>query len=126
MFWYIKTLDLKPSKLILNHQSQQYELGFMQMYSAEGLLSLFLFSAVFFCLTCILSINPIRIIDYIGQFLTPALLGVLAILLISLFYTSFRKVPANPFLKVAGSLFHNGCSPFFCLWDVFNNGLIKE
>ncbi|UOE57388.1 branched-chain amino acid transport system II carrier protein [Cytobacillus oceanisediminis] len=53
-----------------------YELGFMQVYSAEVRLSLFLFSVVFFGLTYLLSINPKRIIDHIGQFLTPALLGV--------------------------------------------------
>nr|WP_258750223.1 branched-chain amino acid transport system II carrier protein [Cytobacillus firmus] len=93
------------------------------MYSAEGRLSLFLFSVVFFCLSYILSINPIRIIDYIGQSLTPALLGVLAILLIRFFYTSFRKVPANPFLKVAGRIFTLDAIAAFALGIVFSNGL---
>ncbi|MBG9450476.1 hypothetical protein ABE67_14370 [Cytobacillus firmus] len=56
----------------------------MQIYNAEVQLSFFLFSGVFFSLTYTLSIHPKRIIDHIGQFLTPALLGVLAILLMAL------------------------------------------
>lgn len=83
-----------------------YELGLMQVYSVEGRLPLLLFSITFFGLTYLLSINPKRIIDYIGQILTPALIGVLAILFIRAFITfTYTDVPAsdkfqsNPFLK---------------------------
>lgn len=83
-----------------------YELGLMQVYSVEGRLSLLVFSIVFFGLTYLLSINPKRIVDYIGQFLTPALLIVLAVLFIRAFITyTYANEPAsdkfqsNPFLK---------------------------
>lgn len=83
-----------------------YELGFMQVVSVEGRLPLVLFSVVFFAITYLLSINPKRIIDLIGQILTPALLGVLAILFIRAFFTfTYTDVPASekfqstPFLK---------------------------
>ncbi|MCC3645884.1 branched-chain amino acid transport system II carrier protein [Cytobacillus oceanisediminis] len=89
----------------------------MQMYSAEGRLSLFLFSVVFFCLSYILSINPIRIIDYIGQSLTPALLGVLAILLIRLFLHQFQKSSCQSFSKGGRKNIHIGCNRCFRAWD---------
>lgn len=83
-----------------------YELGFMQVFSVEGWLPLFLFSVVFFGLTYFLSINPKKVIDYVGQLLTPALLIVLAILFVRAFstFTYTDALPAeqfqsDPFLK---------------------------
>lgn len=83
-----------------------YELGFMQVYDVQGRLSLFLFSILFFGLTYFLSLNPKKIIDLVGQILTPALLGVLAILVVRAFFTfTYSEVPASekfqstPFLK---------------------------
>ncbi|MGM0753878.1 MAG: branched-chain amino acid transport system II carrier protein [Bacillota bacterium] len=83
-----------------------YELGFMQMISVEGRLPLFLFSLVFFGLTYLLSINPKKVIDLVGQFLTPVLLVVLAILCVRAFITfeyteaqAAEKFQSDPFLK---------------------------
>ncbi|MEW9502894.1 branched-chain amino acid transport system II carrier protein [Jeotgalibacillus marinus] len=83
-----------------------YELGFMQVFSVEGRLPLFLFSVVFFGLTYLFSINPKKVIDHVGQLLTPALLIVLAILFVRAFSTfnytdaiAVEKFQANPFLK---------------------------
>ncbi|WP_404331924.1 branched-chain amino acid transport system II carrier protein [Mesobacillus maritimus] len=83
-----------------------YELGFMQVYNVEGRLPLLLFSVVFFGLTYLISINPKKIIDLVGRILTPALLGVLAILFVRAFFTyTYNDVPpsekfqSTPFLK---------------------------
>ncbi|MFI8575603.1 branched-chain amino acid transport system II carrier protein [Rossellomorea aquimaris] len=83
-----------------------YELGFMQVISVDGRFPLFLFSLVFFGLTYLLSINPKKVIDLVGQFLTPALLIVLAILCVRAFmifdYTDAQATEnfqTDPFLK---------------------------
>ncbi|UPW81530.1 branched-chain amino acid transport system II carrier protein [Lysinibacillus sp. Ag94] len=82
--------------------SVAYELGFMQVYSAEGRLPLFLFSVVYFGVTYLLSINPKKIIDLVGQFLTPALLTILAILFIRAFSTfNYKDAPAVEKFKSA-------------------------
>ncbi|KXH80616.1 branched-chain amino acid transport system II carrier protein [Sporosarcina sp. HYO08] len=83
-----------------------YELGFMQVFSVEGKLPLFLFSLIFFGLTYLLSVNPKKVIDYVGQLLTPALLIVLAILFVRAFLTftytdvsPAEKFQSTPFIK---------------------------
>ncbi|WP_226672588.1 branched-chain amino acid transport system II carrier protein [Rossellomorea aquimaris] len=83
-----------------------YELGFLQMIDVEGRLPLFLFSIAFFGLTYILSINPKKVIDLVGQYLTPVLLIVLAVLCVRAFvifdYTDAmpaEKFQSSPFLK---------------------------
>ncbi len=83
-----------------------YELGFRQVFNVEGQLPLLLFSICFFGVTYLLSLNPKKMIDLIGQFLTPILLGVLAILFFRAFsaYTftdapATEKFQSNPFLK---------------------------
>ncbi|PFA63203.1 branched-chain amino acid transport system II carrier protein [Bacillus sp. AFS015802] len=83
-----------------------YELGFLQVVSVEGRLPLLLFSLAFFGLTYVLSINPKKVIDLVGQFLTPALLIVLAVLCVQAFLTfdytdaaATEKFQSAPFLK---------------------------
>jgi branched-chain amino acid:cation transporter, LIVCS family len=83
-----------------------YELGFIQIFSVDGRLPLLMFSIVFFGLTYILSMNPTKVIDHVGQFLTPALLLVLALLFTRAF-SNFQysdapvadKYQSSPFLK---------------------------
>lgn len=83
-----------------------YELGFVQMFNVEGTLALFTFSVVFFILTYLFSINPKKVVDYVGRILTPALLAVLAVLFIQAFRTfQYNDAPvtdkyeASPFLS---------------------------
>lgn len=64
-----------------------YELGFKQVFNMDGGLALALFSLVFFGITYFLSLNPKKIVDRIGQYLTPLLLLVLATLVIRAFLT---------------------------------------
>ncbi|MFC0300336.1 branched-chain amino acid transport system II carrier protein [Virgibacillus soli] len=87
--------------------SVAYELGFIQIFSSsiESRLTLLAFSIIFFGLTYVISLNPKKIIDYVGQILTPILLLTLAILFIRAFTVfSYTDMPpaahyqSNPFL----------------------------
>lgn len=85
--------------------SVAYELGFVQVFQVESSLTLFLFTVVFFALTYYLAMDSKKMIDYIGQILTPALLIVLVILFIRAFmaleYTgtpATEKFQSSPFL----------------------------
>lgn len=72
-----------------------YELGFKQVFSIDSGLVLFIFSLVFFGITYYISFNPKKIVDRIGQILTPALLVVLAMLFIQAFM-KFENIPSEP------------------------------
>lgn len=85
--------------------SVAYELGFVQVFQVESSLTLFLFTVVFFALTYYLAMDSKKMIDYIGQILTPALLIVLAILFVQAFMTlqysgmpATEKFQSSPFL----------------------------
>lgn len=65
--------------------SVAYELGFRQVVSTDHWGVLLLFSLIFFGVTYVISFNPKKIVDRIGQILTPVLLLVLAILFIQAF-----------------------------------------
>src|SRR5690625_2184162 len=76
--------------------SVAYELGFVQVFQTESRLTLFLFTVVFFGITYFLSIDPKKMIDRLGQILTPALLMVLAILFVKSFTTlQYDSKPAS-------------------------------
>ncbi|RLQ97926.1 branched-chain amino acid transport system II carrier protein [Falsibacillus albus] len=60
---------------------------------------LFIFSLIFFALTAWLSMNPSKLVDRIGKFLTPALIIILAVLVIKSFITPMGKpmLPQGPY-----------------------------
>lgn len=62
-----------------------YELGVKQIVDVNGWGALLLFSLLFFGVTYFISLNPKKIVDRIGQLLTPVLLLVLALLVIRAF-----------------------------------------
>lgn len=62
-----------------------YELGFQQVFQANGQVVLLVFSIVFFGITYYISLNPSKIVDRVGQILTPLLLLTLAILFVRAF-----------------------------------------
>lgn len=76
--------------------SVAYELGFVQVFHIESGLTLFLFTVIFFGITYFLSIDPKKMIDRLGQILTPALLVVLTILFVKAFLSlSYDGKPAS-------------------------------
>lgn len=58
-----------------------------------------LFSIIFFALTFILTIKPSKVIDIIGQFLTPALLIALAFLIIKGIITPLGEINPTPMVE---------------------------
>src|SRR5699024_135512 len=84
-----------------------YELGFRQVFHMDNWLVLLVFSIVFFGVTYFISYNPKKIVDRIGQILTPVLLLVLAILFIQAFL-KFENISAPATEKYSGSPFVTG------------------
>src|SRR5699024_3383649 len=83
-----------------------YELGFVPVFGVENAFTLFLFTLVFFGVRYLLSVAPKKMIDRLGQFLTPALLLVLAVLFVRAFTTlkytektASEKFATAPFLS---------------------------
>src|SRR5699024_12200539 len=72
-----------------------YELGLIQIIHSDDRWILLLFSIIFFFITYLISLNPKKIIDVVGQLLTPALMIVLATLFIKAFMT-FHYTEATP------------------------------
>lgn len=66
--------------------SVAYELGFQQFYGKEGQGILILFSVLFFATTYFICLNPKKIVQRVGQLLTPILLVTLAVLFIRAFF----------------------------------------
>jgi len=62
-----------------------YELGFRQVFATDNWFVLLVFSLVFFGVTYFISFNPEKIVDRIGQVLTPILLLVLSVLFVQAF-----------------------------------------
>ncbi|QHE53958.1 branched-chain amino acid transport system II carrier protein [Pontibacillus sp. HMF3514] len=63
-----------------------YEMGVMPVIVSGGTMALFLFSVVFFAIVLFVSLNPSKIVDRIGQWLTPALLIAIVALCIASFF----------------------------------------
>ncbi|PIC72194.1 branched-chain amino acid transport system II carrier protein [Sporosarcina sp. P16b] len=84
-----------------------YELGFKQIVEVNGNLPLLIFSLVFFGITYYISLNPKKIVDRIGQFLTPILLLVLGVLVVQAFI-KFDNISSAPADDYASTPFVNG------------------
>jgi branched-chain amino acid:cation transporter, LIVCS family len=66
-----------------------------------------LFSVIFFGLTLVLTIKPSKVIDIVGQILTPALLIALAVLIIKGVMTPIGDISPEPMIS---NVFSNGIS----------------
>ncbi|WP_313235851.1 branched-chain amino acid transport system II carrier protein [Sporosarcina ureae] len=84
-----------------------YELGFKQIVQVDGNFPLLVFSILFFALTYYISLNPKKIVDRIGQFLTPILLLVLGVLVVQAFI-KFDNISFAPKEDYASAPFVNG------------------
>lgn len=73
--------------------SVAYELGFRQVFATDNWFVTFVFSLLFFGVTYFISFNPRKIVDRIGQILTPVLLLVLTLLFVQAF-VQFELFPA--------------------------------
>ncbi|SNZ03468.1 branched-chain amino acid:cation transporter, LIVCS family [Terribacillus aidingensis] len=102
-------LAIGPFFAIPRAGNVSYEIGLKQPFlSADpGPLPLIVFSVIFFLITCLLSLNPTKIIDIIGKFLTPIKLTFIGLLvLVAILYPIGKmKEPTNEYRSNA---FFNG------------------
>ncbi|QIQ22485.1 branched-chain amino acid transport system II carrier protein [Zophobihabitans entericus] len=77
-------LSIGPLFAMPRTGSVSYEIGIRPFINPEySSIALPIFTVIYFGLCCLLSINPNRIVDIVGKFLTPLMLLFIAILVIS-------------------------------------------
>ena len=87
--------------------SVAFEMGVAPFFNETSALHLFLFTALFFAVVYVLSLNPSKLVDTIGQFLTPVLLLAIAVLCIVAFF-QFNEPAGKPALKYVDTPFTAG------------------
>ncbi|RDI44288.1 branched-chain amino acid transport system II carrier protein [Falsibacillus pallidus] len=103
IFTAIMYLAIGPFFGIPRTGTVSFEIGVLpylpEDVNANGL-PLFIYSIVFFALTAWLSMNPSKLVDRIGKFLTPALIIILAVLVIKSFVTPMGEplAPRGPYV----------------------------
>ncbi|WP_072054961.1 branched-chain amino acid transport system II carrier protein [Aliivibrio fischeri] len=79
-FWFLVLTTLGPAFVLPRAVTVAYEMGMKPFYSGNGLM---VFSALFCALTLWLALKPGKLVDYIGKVMTPALIAMLAVLVIA-------------------------------------------
>lgn len=102
IFTVIMYLAIGPFFGIPRTGTVAYEIGvtpFLIETASKNGLSLFIYTIVFFGITAWLSLNPSKLVDRIGKFFTPALLIILAVLVIKSFITPLGALntPEGPY-----------------------------
>ncbi|AZV42712.1 branched-chain amino acid transport system carrier protein BrnQ [Peribacillus asahii] len=86
VFTIILYLSIGPFFAIPRAGTVSFEIGVKPFLSQNGdSVPLLIFTVIFFGLTCILSLNPSKIVDIVGKFLTPIKLTFIGILVIIAF-----------------------------------------
>jgi branched-chain amino acid:cation transporter, LIVCS family len=86
IFTIVVYLSIGPFFGIPRNANVAFEMGFKPFLGNVSLdqpVLLFTFSAVFFLLVYLLSLNPSKVVDYMGQFITPALLLSIVVLCVT-------------------------------------------
>ncbi|MFP7492869.1 branched-chain amino acid transport system II carrier protein [Terribacillus saccharophilus] len=101
IYTVILYLAIGPFFAIPRAGNVSYEIGLKQPFLSDNSSPwpLIIFSALFFLITCLLSLNPTKIIDVIGKFLTPiklAFIGLLVVVAI-LFPIGVFKAPQGEY-----------------------------
>lgn len=84
-----------------------YEMSITPIIDHTSALSLFIFTTIFFIAVLLVSFNPSKIVDRIGQFLTPILLLAIVVLVIGALYTLNQPI-TSPIEKYASGSFFSG------------------
>lgn len=79
-FWFLVLVTLGPAFVLPRAVTVAYEMGVKPFYSGDGLMA---FSVAFCALTLWLAVKPGKLVDYIGKVMTPALIAMLAVLVIA-------------------------------------------
>ncbi|MFF2448413.1 branched-chain amino acid transport system II carrier protein [Neobacillus sp. NPDC058068] len=91
IFTIVVYLSIGPFLAIPRNANVAFEMGikpFLGTTSVSGQVPLISFSVVFFLLVYLLSLNPSKVVDYMGRFITPVLLLSIVILCV----TGFMKL----------------------------------
>lgn len=79
-FWFLVLTTLGPAFVLPRAVTVAYEMGIKPFYNENGLL---MFSFLFCALTLMLSLKPGKLVNYIGKFMTPALIAMLSLLVLA-------------------------------------------
>ncbi|WP_254119536.1 branched-chain amino acid transport system II carrier protein [Bacillus sp. FJAT-29790] len=110
IFTVVLYLVIGPLFAIPRTGTVTYEIGVVPFLSesvANNGLSLLAFTIVYFALTAWLSMNPSKLVDRIGKFLTPALLIILAVFVVKSLITPLGA-PSAPTGAYADGAFFKG------------------
>lgn len=107
VFAMIIYLSIGPFYAIPRAATVAYELSWQQIFPSDNRLPLIIFVALFFLISLAICLNPKKIVDWLGQILTPLLLVTLAILVVRAFFLlDYTGAPAAD--KYADSPFLTG------------------
>lgn len=67
-----------------------YEIGILPIFGES--VNRYLFSVIFFIVSCLLSIRPSKVVDIVGKFLTPSLIICMAVLIINGILNSIGEI----------------------------------
>lgn len=87
---------LGPLLAIPRTAATTFEMGVAPLFSGVNPI---IFSVIFFAVTLILTIRPSKVVDIIGQFLTPALLIALAVLIIKGIISPLGAINPKPMIE---------------------------
>ncbi len=107
VFAMVIYLCIGPFYAIPRAATVAYELSWQQIFPTDSRIPLIIFVGLLFIFSAWVCLNPKKIVDWLGQILTPLLLFTLAILVVrGIFLLNYTDVPADE--KYAGSPFLTG------------------
>ncbi|ETI70603.1 branched-chain amino acid transport system II carrier protein [Neobacillus vireti] len=108
IFTIVVYLSIGPFLAIPRNANVAFEMGikpFLGTISVSGQVPLSSFSVVFFLLVYLLSLNPSKVVDYMGRFITPVLLLSIVILCVTGFLNLNQPLKAPTETYQTASLF---------------------
>ncbi|MDR0879840.1 MAG: branched-chain amino acid transport system II carrier protein [Clostridioides sp.] len=107
-------LCIGPLLAIPRTGATTYEMGISPVFGTS--IPVFIFCIIFFVITYVLTVKPSKVIDIVGQFLTPALLITLAVIIVKGIVTPLGKVIDEPMIT---GVFANGIGQGYQTMDAF-------
>ena len=116
-------LCLGPFLAIPRTAATTYEMGIMPLFGNLGNTGAIIFSVIFFTLTLILTIKPSKVVDILGQFLTPILLIALIILIIVGILNPIGDISQSQMID--NNLFAEGITQGYMTMDALGAGILS-
>lgn len=117
LYTFILYLAIGPLFALPRAGSVSFEIGVKPFLPQNsGHLPLLIFTVVFFSITCLLSLNPTKIVDIVGKILTPLKLTFIGILVIAAFVHPIGPIQA-PTKDFATNSFFKGFQEGYLTMD---------